>query len=251
MLKSVNKILHYYTALGMSGAAMFIVAKLKGTQPLFKASIPGIKYPIFVRISTTDASVLRQVLFERHYDFELKTPPKVIIDAGANIGLASIFFANRYPDATIIAIEPEVSNFGLLEKNVQPYPRIKAVHAALWKENGEINLVDPGLGHHGFQTTQGDNSQGKRSLVRAVTVDSLMKEMGIEHVDVLKIDVEGAEKDVFEHSGNWIEKVDIIMAELHDHLRGGCSAAFENASREFGDELIKGETIMRSRSFAI
>jgi len=68
----------------------------------------------------------------------VSTEPDVIVDAGANIGLASICFANKYANATIIAVEPEQSNFELLEENVAPYPNIVPVQAALWYEDSEV-----------------------------------------------------------------------------------------------------------------
>jgi FkbM family methyltransferase len=72
--------------------------------------------------------------------------PPVIIDAGANVGLCAVFYANRFPDARIIAIEPEPSNYEMLKKNTAPYPNITTVHAALWKENGPLRLFDTGEG---------------------------------------------------------------------------------------------------------
>jgi hypothetical protein len=71
---------------------------------------------VFIRPGTTDQSVYQQIFESKDYDFELNDP-KFIIDAGAHIGLSSIFFANKYPSSTIIAIEPEPSNFTMLCKN--------------------------------------------------------------------------------------------------------------------------------------
>ena len=73
------------------------------------------------------------------------------MDAGANIGLASILFANRFPQAKIFAIEPEHDNFNLLADNVCTYDNIVPLHAALWGENATIHLTDPGDGAWGFR----------------------------------------------------------------------------------------------------
>jgi FkbM family methyltransferase len=244
-----NKIRHYYLALGLGGVLAFIFAKLFGTRPLFKTKVAGIKHPVYVRIATTDASVLRQVLMEQHYNMSFKMVPKIILDAGANIGLSAVYFANKYPDATIIALEPESSNFLLLQKNISPYPQIKSLQAALWKESGHINLIDPSNGHHGFQTVEGKTNDCARSwLVEALTVDGIMSRMGLRTIDILKIDIEGAEKEVFENSADWIDKIEVIMAELHDGLKPGCSRAFIEATKAFPQEFSKGETVMRLRT---
>lgn len=249
MIRAFKKIHHYYSALGFSGAVAFIFAKVFRTRPLFKTTVAGIRHPLCLRIGTTDTTVLRQVLMEKHYDMPCPIIPKVIVDAGANIGMSAIFFANKYPDATIIAMEPESSNFQLLQKNASPYPQIRPLLAALWKENRQINLIDPDYGHHGFQTVEGNTTGSAQSeLVQALTLDAVMSKMGLKTVDLLKIDIEGAEKEVFENSAKWIDKVKIIMAELHDNIKPGCSQAFMAATKAFPGESSKGETIMRSRT---
>jgi len=87
----------------------------------------------------------------------------------------------------------------------------------------------------------------RRGFVQAMTLDTLLARMGLEFVDILKIDIEGAEKEVFESSAEWIDKVRVIMAELHDHHKAGCSKAFFEATRGFHCELSKGEIIIRLR----
>src|SRR5436190_21998125 len=122
MCRALRKIRHYHSVLGLPGVMVFLFAKVSGMRPLFCKNLAGIRHPVYVRIGTTDLSVLKQVLVERQYDFSLPVTPKVIVDAGANIGLSAVFFANKYPAAVIFAIEPEESNFKVLEKNVSAYP---------------------------------------------------------------------------------------------------------------------------------
>jgi FkbM family methyltransferase len=74
----------------------------------------------------------------------------VIIDAGANIGLSALFFANKYPDAKIFAIEPEETNYKLLELNTKPYNNVCLIKAALWDSVRKIHLFDTGLGKDGY-----------------------------------------------------------------------------------------------------
>ena len=240
-----RKIHQYHSTLGVWGTAVFILSKLTGKRPLFQTRLAGIRHPIFVRIGTTDISVLAQVLIERHYELPFEVKPGVIIDAGANIGLSAVYFANKYPNAIIIAFEPEASNFKVLEKNVAAYPQIKPLNAALWRENGKISLIDPQEGHHGFQTLE-NGKQG--SLVKAMTVDALMDGMGLEFVDILKIDIEGAEKEVFEASAAWIGRIGMVMAELHDNIKPGCSRAFAEATKGFAEEYSNGEITVRMKT---
>jgi len=154
--------------------------------------------------------------------------PRMIVDAGAHIGMASISFACRYPRATIIAVEPEPSNFAVLLRNVAPYKKIVPVKAALWKEDGEVCLGASDVHPKGaFQIVEHGQIQ-----VRAVTVRTLMRELRIPSIDLLKLDIEGAEKEVFE-SCDWIESVRTIALELHDRVKPGCRAAVQAAARSF------------------
>lgn len=240
------KIRHYHAALGLKGVVLFLGSKITGIKPTIRVNARGIQHPLKLRIGTTDISTYLQVLVECHYEFDKPEDPRFIIDAGANIGLASVYFANRYPLARIVAIEPEASNFKMLCENVAPYPQVKPVRAALWRENGELFLFDSGQGNHGFQVG-GDRGRdgGGLGSVPGFTIGSIMRDAGEGRVDLLKIDIEGAEREVMGKSREWIEKVDVLMIELHDDIKPGCSQTFYEATQSFSNAVFKGETIMR------
>ena len=252
----LRKIRMYLTAAGLPG--ILAAARAGATNSVVKLKLEKshLKHPILLRIPSSDVPTYRQVFIDKEYAFHTGRSPEVIIDAGANIGLASVYFANKYPDAKIIAIEPEESNFELLKENTSPYPNIIPLHAALWNRNEEINLVDPGLGKWGFMT------DGKRSLgespdnvchaVKAFTVDRIIKDYGLERVNILKMDIEGAEKEVFTDTSAWIDSVDSIIVELHERMKPGCNRSFYVGSNGFDHEWSQGENVYLSkRSFPI
>lgn len=173
------------------------------------------------------------VLLGEEYAFDLPFSPKIVMDAGANIGMASIYFARRYPEAKIFAIEPEAANFAVLVKNVRPYPAIVPIQAALWNRDGQICVGEPDAadgfrGEWAFVTREG----GTGAKVRAITMRTLMEEMRIPAIDLAKIDIEGAEKEVFEDTG-WLAGLGCLTIELHDRVRPGCSEAVERAMEAF------------------
>lgn len=242
----VIKFRHYHAALGLRGLVMFVYAKVTRTHPVVNVKVRGLAHPVKLRIGTTDVSTFRQVLIGRQYEFDKPVSAEFIIDAGANIGLAAVFFANRYPSAAIVAIEPEDSNYEMLCQNAKHYPQIKPIRAALWNENEDLFLFDRGHGNHGFQIS--GNKAAAGTLVASVpglTVDAILRDAGREKVDVLKIDIEGAEREVFETPAEWIGKVGAVMVELHDDINPGCHEAFDKATREFSSSVINGETVMR------
>ncbi|MEZ4754822.1 MAG: FkbM family methyltransferase [Bdellovibrionota bacterium] len=211
----------------------------------------AVKYPFVLRNHTSDVHTFEQIFMNHEYDFNVKSTPEIIIDAGANIGFASMYFSGKYPESKIIAIEPEKSNFQLLVKNVAPYKNIFPLQAALWNENGKISLVDPGEGHWGFMTDRKDNQE--RSLgayqheVRSITVDKIIREFKLAKIDILKIDIEGAEREVFADTSAWIDKVGSLIVELHDRLKPGCTASFQSGAKGFDNEWKQGENIYLSR----
>jgi FkbM family methyltransferase len=238
-----------YSLFGPHG--LFLAAKSRLSQRPVEiiVSVPGIKHPLHLRLRTSDISLFAEILLNAEYDYNFPKRPQVIVDAGANIGLATVFYANKYPDAKIIAIEPEPSNYEMLKKNVAPHSTVVPVLGALWKEDKELSLVDPGLGRWGFQTRDQGTSNNLPNLgqVPGLTLDSLMLGLGLEYIDILKVDIEGAEVELFESSLRWIDKVGVIVIELHDRFRTGCSRGFYLATRDFEFEWRRGETTIMAR----
>jgi FkbM family methyltransferase len=172
----------------------------------------------------------------------------VIVDGGANIGLTSIWFASKFPDARIIAIEPERSNYELLVRNVEPFPNVTTIHAALWCHSGTLVVEDPNdKGAQAFQTRETADSSESVERVRCLTVTELMSEHDLERVDLLKVDIEGAEKEVFGSADAWIGSVGAIAVELHDRFKVGCSRSFYEAVTAFPLEENRGEIVFVAR----
>jgi FkbM family methyltransferase len=202
------------------------------------------KFPIYVRNGTTDVLLYKSIIENAEYDFVAEKEPKIIIDAGANIGLASVFFANKYPNAKIIAIEPEEFNFEILEKNTEPYSNIYAVKAALWNSICELDLFG-GYDDWGFrlEMDKKESRMQKQHLTKTVTIEKIMEDFNIDKIDILKIDIEGSEKEVFNSSSAWIDKVNSIIVELHESIKKGCNKAFYKISKKYNSICKYGEYI--------
>jgi len=247
----IDSIKYYYSRFGIDGVTSAIKAKLTNSNVLITVNRQDIRFPFYLRCRTSDLPTFDQIFVDQAYDFIVEKCPRIIVDAGANIGLASIYFANMYPESQIIAIEPEASNYEMLKMNVAPYSNIIPLNAALWDKNEEISLVDPGLGKWAFMT-KGDDSQevylgNMGHKVQGMTVDRIMEDNGLEKIDILKIDIEGAEREVFRDSSSWIGKVDALIVELHERMKSGCNRSFYNGSNGFDAEWKHKENIYLSR----
>lgn len=247
----IQTLKHYHDVVGLRGLLSAIRGKSTRVPLLLRMERPDVRHPFYLRVPSSDVSACEQIFIRRDYDFEARRPPRVIVDAGANIGLASILFANRFPAARIIAIEPEASNFRLLQRNVAPYGNITAIQGALWHENRPIRLVDPSLGNWGFMTRAAEEGEGPGSLpgsIPGMTMDALMESQDIDRIDILKMDIEGAEREVFMDSSAWLHRVDSLVVELHERLKPGCNRSFYNGTAGFDEEWWQGENVCLTRA---
>jgi FkbM family methyltransferase len=248
---SVRQMRMYRRTVGISGFVRAMNAKFTKKTGYCSVRQPHYQHPFRLRVPSSDVDTYEEIFINRKYDFVLEKEPKVIVDAGANIGLASIYFANKCPGAKILAIEPEISNFELLKENVRPYPQVIPIHAALWNKSEEVLLTDPGLGKWGFMTEHrteiGNQSRVARHPVMAVTINDLLDNYGLKSIDILKIDIEGSEREVFGDSASWIERVDSIIIELHERLKIGSNRSFYCGSNGFQREWQHGDNVHLSR----
>ena len=188
----------------------------------------------YIRESSSDISVVGQVFIDADYDItrlarfaeiqELlvcgrasgKRP--LIIDAGANIGAASVYFSMLCPDALIVSIEPEARNFQLLKENTRGLP-VLPLPCALSSTPQPVTIEDPGEGEWGYRTRSLDDGEDHRVAVSAVTVREILEA----HEErcfpfIVKIDIEGGEQALFAADTGWIDDVPLLIIELHDWL---------------------------------
>ena len=194
---------------------------------------------MWARPDTSDLAAFRHV-FGGAYDFELPPQPRLILDLGANVGYASAFFALHHPTARVMAVEPEPSNVVLLRRNVAALPRVDVVEGAAWPSSGHVSLYDPGKGQWGMRV----QAAGETGNVRAVTIAELLERVDADWVDLVKIDIEGSERELFAENTGWLERVGVLVIELHDRFRPGCRGALDDAIARSGvrfRELQKGE----------
>jgi FkbM family methyltransferase len=191
-------------------------------------SVPGLLHPIVLRAGTTDVRVARELLLERPLDIPLDTDPRLIIDAGANIGMASVYLANRYRRARILALEVEESNFELLRENVRLLPNVVPLRRGLWSGRGHVRILNPGGAAWGFRVASAESDDP--GAIECVDVGSLLEEFSASHIDLIKIDIEGSELAVLSSADlTWLNKVGVLALELHDRLRPGCTEALQQA----------------------
>lgn len=142
----------------------------------------------------------------------------LIIDCGANVGYSAAYFLSRYPQATLVAVEPDPQNFMVLKANLQAFgKRAICRRSAIWSHPAELVFAPDSLrqGEEWARTVR-ETIDGETADVRAIDIGSILAETGKDRISILKIDIEGSEAAVFSKNYElWIDKVDNIVIELH------------------------------------
>jgi FkbM family methyltransferase len=135
-----------------------------------------------------------------------------IVDCGANTGITALYFATKYKHARIISIEPDPDNFNVLKQNVAGHDRIEPIWAAVVGRAGPVHLTQnrPAYGN----AVQCGDLPGPTIEVPGHTISALCEAHGIQSIDLLKIDIEGAEKEVF-LAPVFLPAVGVVAIELH------------------------------------
>lgn len=183
------------------------------TEVELRFRIEGATFPF--RMRKSDLFTVAEILHERQYELTTPLPDApVIIDGGANVGVAALWFLARHPGATLHAFEPEPGNFRLLQANIGGLPGVKVHQAAIGASEDPVTLH---LAQHSAVHSTMDTSVGERSIeVPSVRLDRYLASQGIERVHLLKLDVEGAEALVVEGLGDRLADVDVVVGEMHE-----------------------------------
>lgn len=216
----------------------FLWKRISRPNKEIKVKLKELEKPVFLRNNTSDITVFYQVFFLNSYNFNYPSQVDVIIDCGANIGMSSIFFHLRFPQALILALEPEESNYNMLVKNCSYYQNIITLKAGIWNKNTKLQLVNKSNEPWEMQVEENQNDSIKD--VEAVSISYLLQKFNLPKIDILKIDIEGSEKELFEFdSEKWLPHTRIICIELHDHMRKGAAQSFFRAIDKYEYTMVK------------
>ncbi|MGA2167209.1 MAG: FkbM family methyltransferase, partial [Terracidiphilus sp.] len=197
------------------------------------------QYTLTVRLrGSSDWDVFGQIFIQEEYScMRSLENVSLVLDLGANVGYTSAYFLSSFPNARVIAVEPDERNVAVCRCNLKPYgDRVLLLHGAVWSECTNLCLSRGTYGDGREWATQvlqpSDSSAGD---VQAWDLSSLIDMAGAAEVDLLKVDIERAELAVFgETAKAWLPKVRNICIELHGP---DCEETFFNAVSGFDYEL--------------
>ena len=179
-----------------------------------------------------DLDIFFEVFWKKAYEDERMKGFRVrtVLDLGANIGMATAFFYTFYPGADYYCVEPDKQNMNLLQENVLklvPASQVSFLEAAAGPvlSRGEIvsaryaynKSVSPGANHGG---------------VMIIPVSAIMEGFGLQSIDLVKMDIEGAESLLLDNA-DWLDKVNHLFIEFHSN-----------------EWLLKGKSILAEKGFS-
>ena len=268
LYRLISKVPNYVRQFGLVDGLRLLV-QIEKLNPLPQKSdriaaykVPGYGSPIYLRNCVGDHAIFWQCLVMNQYDFSQFPQSKrlneiyadsvnagttpVIIDCGGNIGLSAIWFAEQFPKAKILCIEPEESNFDLLQRNIQQYAgRVVAMKGGVWSEPGTLSIVNPDAGPSAFRV-QLQDMPATANTIRCYTMDELLAAANTTAPLIVKIDIEGAQADLFSKNTDWVIHTDLITLELDDWQfpwQGTSRSFFKCLSNHPFDYLMGGESI--------
>jgi FkbM family methyltransferase len=173
---------------------------------------------VTLRSHTTDISVLKELLVGDSYEpLPADRHVRTVVDLGANVGLSHRWLRSRYPNARFVCVEPDPGNLEILRANVRAVDDYAVIHGVCVGGRERRVRMEGGNGEWGFRMADTEDVDGATDVM---TMDALLDASGVDHIGVLKCDIEGAEAEVFADCRSWIDRVDAMSVECHADKMG-------------------------------
>lgn len=192
---------------------------LPGHRRFFPINLRELEQPVWIRLGSLDFTSVEEVFLRKNYHSVAEQLPKsvgLVIDLGANVGVTIRLWQHFWPDARIIAVEPDADNMAVCRKNVEAAgraQRVSLVQAGISARPGALGLIRHTY-ELGFQVSE-EPAAGAET-VAGVTMPQLLAEHHIDGpIPLLKCDIEGSEKTLFADCTAWISRVEHLLIELH------------------------------------
>ncbi len=230
----LDEVVRYVQSLGPIGFVRYFTRRALADRlqsgPPYRLRSRYTRHPLWCRPGTSDLMMFAEIICHRAFRcLDRIKSARLIVDCGANVGYSSAYFLTRFPDSKLIAIEPDANNFAMLERNLSPYAgHYEAIRSAIWSHPTGLVLSKDRLGA-GLECarTVRPARLGEEAEMHALDIGTILERSGFDRIDILKIDIEGAERVVFEADCSlWLPRVDNIVIELHDIE---CRRAFHRA----------------------
>jgi len=164
----------------------------------------------------SELKIIREIFYGAEYVVPQDLDPEVIVDLGSNAGFSVLFFKALFPRARVVAVEPHPGTFERLRRNTAHLEGVDLINAAVTDHDGETTLYF-GSESWGASLAAAADRQGA-TVVPAVTLAHLAEQLDLPKIDVLKLDIEGAEHQVLTSSAPVLARTQWLVFEYHQEL---------------------------------
>jgi FkbM family methyltransferase len=241
--------------------------QLGSRSALLAIRVPGLASPIHLR--RQDLEIFWQIMVMQENDFralpqasratdvyrkivsELNKP--VVIDCGGHIGLSALWFASHFPEALVYSVEPDSSNFELLQQNTRSYSNIIPINGGIWSRTCYLEVSNPNSGNASFrlQEVAEDAALVRPNMLQGYAIGDIADREESNRLFLVKIDIEGAESEVFKRPAEWMGSAAVLIVELHDWLMPGQGTSrnlLARVAEGHFDVLLRGENLLLFRA---
>jgi FkbM family methyltransferase len=218
-----------------------------------------------VHLRRQDLAIFWQIMVMREYDLqslpqigrvratyqailsEGKKP--VIVDCGGHVGLSAVWFATHYPDALVYVVEPDASNFKILQHNTAAYANVIPLHGGVWGHSCRLTISNPQAGSASFRLQEAPDSLSlqQSNLLHGYTIEGISEPGELRRLFLVKIDIEGGEAELFQGPTEWLHSPALVIIELHDWLlpwQGTSRNLFRKLAENNFDAVLRGENLL-------
>jgi len=219
-IASWTRVFHHIGAVGAFRLFVLnIIKKTKVSTAGFKLRATGCPYPLLARAASSDYEVFCQVWVEQQYKPVIDlVKGGLVLDLGANVGYSSAYFLAVGKAATVVAVEPDFGNYNLLEENLRHFGgAAHLVRGAVWSHPTRLSITDQPYrdGREWARQVTEIRNEGSASF-DAFTITQILDSVPGLRVSLLKMDIEGAETQIFKCSDcSWLNIVDAVAIEFH------------------------------------
>ncbi len=151
----------------------------------------------------------------------------LIIDCGGNSGMATRYFADTFPEAFVVCVEPDPGNIEAAKKN-NASKSVAFLEVGVGSADTRATMSDPGEGNWAYQV-----KESAAGNIRIVSINTILGQYADFTPFLIKIDIEGFEENLFERNTEWIDRFPLLIIELHDWMLPAKSNS-RNFLREMG-----------------
>lgn len=199
-------------AIGMAGTMKVVVHRLLGFKRVL-VHVNDIGRVILVRLNNCDLPLLYDIFCTDECEIRLSWTPKTVVDLGANIGLTALKLKKQFPSAKVIAVEPDAHTAEVCASNLKHLPDCMVLHRAVGFESASVVCTNP-QAQAISRRFRACNSEASESI-GTISIGTILAQYECSPPVLIKMDIEGAEEECFQHADEWLESVQAVLVEPH------------------------------------